>query len=134
MYPWAVAEFSEIVSVGIINAVICVITLLAAAPFLFGIMHQGAKTQDVYSQIWRESKQGRVAIVVWTFMRIFGACMFVIFILSKFFKFTNWVVVLIALAIVIFISFSRKILKRYLRIKENFMHNLNAKEDNLLEK
>lgn len=134
LYPWAVAEFSEIVSVGIINAVICVITLLAAAPFLFGIMHQGAKTQDVYSQIWRESKQGRVAIVVWTFMRIFWACMFVIFILSKFFKFTNWVVVLIALAIVIFISFSRKILKRYLRIKENFMHNLNAKEDNLLEK
>lgn len=131
LYPWAVNEFSSIVSVEIINAVICVITLLVSAPFLFGIIHQGSKTQDVYSQIWRESKQGRIAIVLWTFMRLYGACMFVILILSKFFKFTNWVVFLIAIAIVIFISFSRKILKRYTRIKENFMHNLNAKEDNL---
>lgn len=129
LHPWALEKFSELVSVGLINSIVCVITLLTASPFLFGIIHQGAKTQEIYSQLWRESKQSRIAIVLWTFMRIFGACVFVIFVLSKFFKFTNWVIVLIAIAVVVFISFSRKILKRYVRIKQNFMHNLNAKEN-----
>lgn len=127
-YPLAIDKFSQLFSVGLINAAVCILTLLVAAPFLFGIIHQGQKTQEIYSKLWRESKHGRIMIVSWTLLRIFGSCIYVIFILSRFFKFTNWVVVIIALAFIIFISFSRKILLRYSKIKENFMNNLNSKE------
>lgn len=127
--PFMQEHLQNVLSVKVINIINCAITLLLLSPFLLGLIRHGSHTQAAYSKLWRENKFNRIVIVAWTLLRIFGACVFVILVLSKYFKFTGWVVVIIALAIVLFISFSRRILNRYVKIEQNFMHNLNAKEE-----
>ena len=127
--PFMQEHLQNVLSVKVINIINCAITLLLLSPFLLGLIRHGSRTQSAYSKLWRENKFNRIVIVAWTLLRIFGACVFVILVLSKYFKFTGWVVVIIALAIILFISFSRRILNRYVKIEQNFIHNLNAKEE-----
>lgn len=133
LYPFTIKQFSGSVSIPIINLIDCLITLIVLSPFLLGLIRHGGRTQAVYSKLWRENRSNRIAIVAWTLLRIFGASMFVIVVLSKSFKFTNWVLAIIAIALVLFLFFSRSVLHRYVRLEENFMHNLNAKETKPVE-
>ncbi len=132
--PFMQEHLQNVLSVKVINIINCAITLLLLSPFLLGLIRHGSRTQSAYSKLWRENKFNRIVIVAWTLLRIFGACVFVTLVLSKYFKFTGWVVVIIALAIILFISFSRRILNRYVKIEQNFMHNLNAKEEQGMNK
>lgn len=132
--PFMQEHLQHVLSVKVINIINCAITLLLLSPFLLGLIRHGSHTQAAYSKLWRENKFNRIVIVAWTLLRIFGACVFVVLVLSKYFKFTGWVVVIITLAIVLFISFSRRILNRYVKIEQNFMHNLNAKEEQAMSK
>lgn len=128
LYPFTIEKFSDSISIPIINLIDCVLTLIVLFPFLLGLIRHGSRTQAVYSKLWRENRSNRIAIVAWTLLRIFGASMFVIVVLSKSFKFTNWVLAIIAIALVLFLFFSKSVLHRYVRLEENFIHNLNAKE------
>ena len=112
----------------VISVLNCVALILGISPFLYGLTHHSVRTQDIYSSLWRRNQANRIAIIGWTLFRIFLACFFVILSLSKYFIFTRWVVLLITAAIIIFVSFSQRILRRYVRIEDSFMHNLNAKE------
>ena len=126
--PFTIKELQSFISIKIINVINCVITLVVASPFIYGLIRHNHRTQDLYSTLWRESQSSRIAIVVWTLLRMFGACVFVVMILSRYFKFTHWVVVIVTLCIVLFIAYSHRILRRYIRIEDNFIQNLNAKE------
>ncbi len=126
--PFMLSKLTPMLSVKVVNLINCIITLLVLAPFLLGLVRHSSRTQAIYSRLWQQSKGSRIAIVGWTLLRIFGSCVFVILVLSKYFKFTFWVLILIAVALVMFISFSRRTLKRYVKIEANFMNNLNAKE------
>lgn len=126
--PFMLSKLTPMLSVKMVNFIDCVITLLVLAPFLFGLDRNSSSTQAIYSNLWSESKTNRIAIVGWTLLRIFGSCIFVVLVLSKYFKFTAFVLILIAIAIVLFIYSSRRILHRYIKIEDNFFHNLNAKE------
>ena len=128
MYPFTLEKLKDNLPEIVINIINCLVTLLVLSPFLLGLIRHGARTQAIYSKLWSESNLNRVVIVAWTLMRIFIACDFVLLVLSKSFRFSWWVLLIIALAIVIFFSFSRRVLRRYVRLEENFMHNLNAKE------
>ena len=122
-------EFSELMSPKVLGILNCVALILFISPFLYGLTHHSAKTQDIYSSLWRYDNSSRIAIVGWTLFRIFLACFFVILSLSKYFIFTRWVILLITAAVIIFVSFSQRILRRYVRIEDSFMHNLKAKEE-----
>ena len=69
-----------------------------------------------------------IVITVWTLFRMVIAAFFVSSILIKFFKYTKWLLVLITIAIVLFLMFSRYALRRFSFLENNFMENLNAKE------
>ena len=128
LYPFTLKEFSELLSPKVLGVLNCVALILFISPFLYGLTHHSAKTQDIYSSLWRYDNTSRIAIVGWTLFRIFLACFFVILSLSKYFIFTRWVVLLITAAIIIFVSFSQRILRRYVRIEDSFIQNLKAKE------
>ena len=128
LYPFTLKEFSELMSPKVLGIMNCVALILFISPFLYGLTHHSAKTQDIYSSLWRYDNSSRIAIVGWTLFRIFLACFFVILSLTKYFIFTRWVVLLITAAVIIFVSFSQRILRRYVRIEDSFMHNLKAKE------
>ena len=128
LYPFTLKEFGELMSPKVLGILNCVALILFISPFLYGLTHHSAKTQDIYSSLWRYDNSSRIAIVGWTLFRIFLACFFVILSLSKYFIFTRWVILLITAAIIIFVSFSQRILRRYIRIEDSFIHNLKAKE------
>ncbi|MCR5115794.1 MAG: cation:proton antiporter [Bacteroidales bacterium] len=127
-YPFTINKLTGTLSVPLIHLIDCVITLAVMSPFLLGLIRHSSRTQAIYSDLWQENRSNRIAIVTWTLLRIFAACVFVVFVLSASFKFTKWVLVIIAIALVLFLAFSRNVLTRYMRLEENFVHNLNAKE------
>ena len=129
LYPFTLKEFGGLMNPKILGVLNCVVLIMFISPFLYGLTHHSVKTQDIYSSLWRYDNSSRIAIVGWTLFRIFLACFFVVLSLSKYFIFTRWVVLLITAAIIIFISFSQRILRRYIRIEDSFIHNLKAKEE-----
>lgn len=128
-YPFMVNLLSNYISIMFINIINAIILLTFISPFLYGLMSNNHSTQTLYSKLWREGSLNRVGIVAWTILRIIMACFFVMVILSKSFRFTKLVVFLLALVIVIFFLFSRRTLHRFTAIEDNFMANLNAKEE-----
>ncbi|MEG1556109.1 MAG: cation:proton antiporter [Bacteroidales bacterium] len=133
-YPFMFDKLQGRIPISVVNIINALLTLILMSPFLYGLMSNKQSTQTIYSRLWRESKLSRTGIVAWSLFRIFIAAFFVIIILSKSFKFTPLVGILIALAVVIFLLFSRNTLYRFSRIEANFMANLNAKEDQTEEK
>ena len=127
-YPFMINLLDGYIPIKFINILNAAILLIVISPFLYGLMSNNHSTQSLYSKLWREDKLNRVGIVAWTVFRIIIACFFVMVILSKALIFTKLVVFLLALVIVIFFLFSRRTLKRFTKIEDNFMANLNAKE------
>ena len=110
------------------NIIGAVLALLIITPFLFGVTHNNQKTRQLYSDMARKSKGNVIVITVWTLFRMVIAAFFVSSSLIKFFKYTKWLLVLITIAIVLFLMFSRYALRRFSFLENNFMENLNAKE------
>jgi hypothetical protein len=67
-----------------------------------------------------------LAVIVWTLIRFVIVFYFVFSILVKFFKFTKWVIVLIALAVIFLIVLSRRNLNRFATMERKFKTNLNG--------
>ncbi len=130
-YPFMTKLLENYIPVNYINIINAFILLTFISPFLYGLMSNKHSTQALYSQLWREGQLNRVGIVAWTVLRIIIAGFFVMVILSKSFRFTKFVVFLLALVIVMFFLFSRRTLRRFTKIEDNFMNNLNAKEQNI---
>jgi CPA2 family monovalent cation:H+ antiporter-2 len=129
-YPFMNNLLGDYLSTNTINIINALILLTFISPFLYGLMSNNHSTQALYSQLWREGQRNRIGIVAWTVFRIILASFFVVVILSRSFRFTKFVVIILALVIVLFFLFSRRTLHRFTMIEDNFMANLNAKEQN----
>ena len=129
-YPFMTKLLSGHMPETLINSINAVILLTFISPFLYGLMSNNHSTQSLYAQLWKEGQLNRVGIVAWTVLRIILAGFFVMAILSKSFRFTKFVIFLMAIAIVFLFLFSRRTLRRFTKIEDNFMNNLNAKEMN----
>jgi len=112
------------------NTICAAITLIALAPFLYGLMTNNHRVHKIYQKLWRANNLNRTAIVAWLLLRIIISAFFVMTVLAKSYQFTKWGLALIALSIVLFILFSKNILNRYTQIEKNFLINLNQKEKN----
>ena len=129
-YPFMIKLLANHMPEPLINSINAVILLTFISPFLYGLMSNNHSTQSLYAQLWKEGQLNRVGIVTWTVLRIIMAAFFVMIILSKSFRFTKFVIFLLGIAIVMFFLFSRHTLKRFNKIEDSFMNNLNAKEMN----
>ena len=129
-YPFMNNLLGDYLSTNTINIINAFILLTVISPFLYGLMSNNHSTQSLYAQLWRDGQRNRIGIVAWTVFRIILASFFVVVILSRSFRFTKFVVIILALVIVLFFLFSRRTLHRFTMIEDNFMANLNAKEQN----
>ena len=111
------------------NSFCAISSLLVLLPFLYGIVYNNVKTRQLYAEMSQKNRSNIIVITVWTLLRFIIAAMFVFTILVKFFKYTKWVIVLITIAIIIFMMFSSRTLKRFTLMESSFMKNLNAKEN-----
>ena len=100
--------------------------LLAVSPFLFGIVRNSPKVHELYRNLVKENRANMLAVIVWTLIRFVIVFYFVFSILVKFFKFTKWVIVLIAVAVIFLLVLSRHNLNRFTKLERNFKTNLNS--------
>ena len=103
-------------------------SLLAISPFLFGIVRNSPKVHELYRNLVKENRANMLAIIVWTLLRFVIVFYFVFSILVKFFKFTKWVIVLIAIAVIFLLVLSRRNLNRFATMERKFKTNLNGEE------
>lgn len=110
------------------NTICATITLLLLLPFLYGLLYNNQKTKKVYLEMARKNKSNILVIMVWSMFRFAIAGFFVFSVLVKFFSYTKWVIVLLTAAIIILMTFSRRIMQRFSFLETRFKKNLNAKE------
>ena len=110
------------------NTMAAVGCLLAVSPFLFGIVRNSPKVHELYRNLVKENRANMLAVIVWTLIRFVIVFYFVFSILVKFFKFTKWVIVLIAVAVIFLLVLSRHNLNRFTKLERNFKTNLNGEE------
>lgn len=108
------------------NTLAAIGSLLAISPFLFGIVRNSPKVHELYRNLVKENRANMLAVIVWTLIRFVIVFYFVFSILVKFFKFTKWVIVLIALAVIFLIVLSRRNLNRFATMERKFKTNLNG--------
>ncbi len=111
------------------NTILATLSLVIIVPFLYGMVRNKPKTRQMYVELIQENKANTIVVVVWTLFRFILAGFFVFSILISFFKYTKWVVILITIAIVLFMMFSGRTLRRLTFLENKFMENLNAKEE-----
>lgn len=128
-YPFMFRILDGKIPINLINIINAGAVLLVISPFLYGLMSNNHTTQSLYAKLWHDGQWNKVGIMAWTFFRIACACFMVMLILSKSFKFTKLVVFILAVVIVLFFLFSKRTLNRFTEIEDNFMANLNAKEN-----
>ena len=108
------------------NTMAAVGCLVAVSPFLFGIVRNSPKVHELYHNLVKENRANMLAVIVWTLIRFVIVFYFVFSILVKFFKFTKWVIVLIAVAVIFLLVLSRHNLNRFTKLERNFKTNLNS--------
>lgn len=101
-------------------------SLLIISPFLFGIVRNSPKVHELYRNLVKENRANMLAVIVWTLFRFMIVFYFVFSILVNFFKFTKWVIVLIAFAVIFLIVLSRRNLNRFATMERKFKTNLNG--------
>ena len=104
-------------------------SLLIISPFLFGIVRNSPKVHELYRNLVKENRANMLAVIVWTLFRFMIVFYFVFSILVNFFKFTKWVIFLIALAVIFLLVLSRRNLARFSAMERKFKSNLNGEED-----
>lgn len=121
--------FVERIPVWWFNTISAVISLLIISPFLVGIVRNSPKTLDLYRSLVKENRANMLVVIVWTLFRFLIVFYFVFSILVKFYKYTKWVIVLIAVAVIFIMVLSRRNLNRFATMERKFKTNLNGEEE-----
>jgi Flp pilus assembly protein TadB len=112
-----------------LNTICAAVSLTVISPFLFGIVRNSPKVHELYRSLVKENRANMLVVIVWTLLRFVIVFYFVFSILVKFFKFTKWVIFLIAVAVVFLLVLSRHNLNRFTNMERTFKTNLNGDND-----
>ena len=120
--------YVEKIPMWLFNTIGAVGSLVLISPFLFGIVRNSPKVHELYRNLVKQNRANMLVVIVWTIIRFVIVFYFVFYILVSFFKFTKWVIVLIALAVLFVLVLSRHNLNRFTTMEQKFKTNLNGEE------
>lgn len=121
--------FVENIPAWLFNTLCAALCLVVISPFLFGIVRNSPKTLELYKSLVEQNKANTLVVFVWTLVRFIIVFFFVFSILVNFYKYTKWVIVLIALAVIFIFVLSRRNLSRFTALERQFKTNLNGEEN-----
>ena len=110
------------------NTLEAVGSLLLVSPLLFGIVRNSPKVHELYRSLVEENRANMLVVIVWTVIRFLIVFYFVFTVLVTCFKFTKWVIVLIAVAVILFLVLSRRTLNRLSSLEQQFKTNFGSEE------
>ena len=109
------------------NAVCGVATLLIISPFLRAIVMKKNHSEE-FKALWAESVYNRFPLVFTILVRLAIASAFVFYICNYLTRFTNALMISIALAAVALMVISRSLKRRSIMMERMFMQNLRSRE------
>lgn len=109
------------------NAVCGLVTLSIIAPFLRAIVMK-KNHSDEFKALWGESVYNRFPLVFTILVRLVIATAFVFYICNYLTRFTNALMISIALAAVMLMVVSRSLKKRSIKMERMFLQNLRSRE------
>lgn len=110
------------------NTLEAVGSLLLVSPLLFGIVRNSPKVHELYRSLIEENRANMLVVIVWTVIRFLIVFYFVFTVLVTCFKFTKWMIVLIAVAVILFLVLSRRTLNRLSSLEQQFKTNFGSEE------
>lgn len=109
------------------NAVCGLATLLMISPFLRAIVMKKNHSEE-FKALWAENVYNRFPLVFTILVRLAVASAFVFYICNYLTRFTNALMISIALAAVVLMIISRSLKRRSIKMERMFMQNLRSRE------
>lgn len=109
------------------NFICGLITVSAISPFLRAMVMKKNHSEEVKA-LWRESRLNHFPLLLTLIVRIAIACSFIFYICNYLSRFTNALMITIAVAVIICTILSRSIKRRSIRMERMFVHNLRSRD------
>ena len=109
------------------NAACGLLTLLFISPFLRAIMMKKNHSEE-FKALWNSNPYNRLPLILTIIVRVAVASAFVFYICNYLTRFTNALMISIALAAVAIMIISRSLKKRSIKMERLFMQNLRSRE------
>lgn len=109
------------------NAACGLLTLLFISPFLRAIMMKKNHSEE-FKALWNSNPYNRLPLILTIIVRVVVASAFVFYICYYLTRFTNALMISIALAAVALMIISRSLKKRSIKMERLFMQNLRSRE------
>ena len=109
------------------NAACGLLTLLFISPFLRAIMMKKNHSEE-FKALWNSNPYNRLPLILTIIVRVAVASAFVFYICYYLTRFTNALLISIALAAVALMIISRSLKKRSIKMERLFMQNLRSRE------
>ena len=109
------------------HVVVAVVILAALAPFLRAIMVKKNRSEE-FKTLWEASPANRAPLAASVVLRLAMAMGFIFYVLARLFHVSILILLLLAVAVVAYLMFSRLTKKQSRRIEETFLSNLRSRE------
>lgn len=109
------------------NAVCGLATVLFISPFLRAMVMKKNHSEE-FKQLWNESRMNHAALIATIVVRFIIAMMFVFYICNCLTRFTNAVMIVIAVVVVMLMVLSRRLKRRSIRMERMFLLNLRSRD------
>lgn len=109
------------------NAVCGLLTLSIIAPFLRSMVMKKNKSKE-FRYLWTENHLNRFPLIFTVLARIVIASAFVFYIFNYLTRFTNALIITIALVIMVIMVMSRGLKRRSIKLERVFIENLRSRE------
>lgn len=109
------------------NAACGLLTVVLISPFLRAMVMKKNHSEE-FKQLWNENKMNRASLIVTIIVRFIIAMMFIFYICNYLTRFTNALMIVIAIVVVTLMILSRWLKKRSISMERMFMQNLRSKD------
>lgn len=109
------------------NAICGLLTVLAMSPFLRAMVMKKNHSPE-FKALWTESNVNHLPLIFTIIVRVVIACAFVFYVCNYLSRFTNALMITIALALVIMMILSRGLKKSSIRLERMFVQNLRSRD------
>lgn len=109
------------------NGICALTTVLFISPFLRAIVMK-KNHSDEFKALWSESRLNHIPLIVTILVRIMVATAFVFYICNYLTRFTNALMISIAVAVVLLMMISRRLKRRSIMMERMFILNLRSRD------
>ncbi len=111
------------------NLTVVAVTLVAMAPFLYGMAISSGSINAHAAKLLTEKNANKWPLAGLVLTRTFLAISMILSVIASHFSLAGWAVVLIFLGGLVFVIASRSTMHRYSALEQRFLSNLNEKEE-----